>query len=100
MLDSRITLSGGPVVGDHLMTPTWPNKTKRKERKMENKNAINFIKAVTADRDLAEKISILAAENGYDFTAEELLEFGDIAPISDEQAGNTTGGFFIFGHKK
>ena len=53
-----------------------------------------FIEAMT-DKTLAEKLAALAGENGFAFTAEELLELGAQRPISDEDVEGVTGGMRV-----
>lgn len=51
---------------------------------------LNFFDAAMTDQELhkkftelAEEFVELAKENGFDFTAEELLEFGTVQPLFD-----------------
>lgn len=63
---------------------------------MEKENIAKFFDKAITDRELAEKLAALAVENGFDFTAEELLELGATRPLSDAVMGTVGGGFFIF----
>ena len=58
---------------------------------MAKENIAKFFDATVTDKALAEKVAALAAENGYDFTAAELLELGEARPLSDEEAAVTGG---------
>ena len=49
---------------------------------MANENITQFFDAAMTDKTLAENISALAAENGYNFTAAELLELVKPGPSS------------------
>ena len=53
---------------------------------MAKENIGKFFDTAMTDRALAEKLSALAVENGFDFTAEELLELGAQQPLSDDEA--------------
>lgn len=44
------------------------------------------------EKVLAKKLAALAVENGFDFTAAELLEFGAARPLSDTDAENAARG--------
>ena len=59
---------------------------------MAKENIARFIDAAMTDKALAGKLAALAVENGYDFTAEELLELGAARPLSDEETENAFGG--------
>lgn len=63
---------------------------------MANENIAKFFDAAITDKALAEKLAALAAENGYDFTAEELLKLGAARPLSDAEAEDAAGGIFAF----
>ena len=52
---------------------------------MAKENITKFFEAAAADQALAEKLAALAAENGYAFTAAELLELGVTHSITDEE---------------
>lgn len=59
---------------------------------------INFFEAATMDKELhkgltelAESFAALAKEYGYDFTAEELLEFGTVQPLFDDDVERVGG---------
>ena len=53
---------------------------------MTKENIAKFFDAVVTDKTLAAELAALATENGYDFTAEELLELGEAWPLSDDDA--------------
>ena len=60
---------------------------------------INFFNAAMTDQELHQKLTELekrfaglAEEYGYDFTAEELMEFGTAQPLFDDDIENVTGG--------
>ena len=59
---------------------------------MAKENITKFFDAAMTDKVLAENVSALAAEHGYGFTAEELLEFGVARPLSDEETQMAAGG--------
>lgn len=59
---------------------------------MLNKNIEKFFDAAMTDMALAAKLPALATENGYDFTATELLELGEAKPLSDGEAENVAAG--------
>ncbi len=59
---------------------------------MAKENIAKFFGAAMSDKALAEKVALLAAEHGCDFTAEELLELGAARPLSDEEAAGVAGG--------
>lgn len=59
---------------------------------MTKENIAKFFDTAMTDKVLAEKLAALATENGYDFMAEELLEFGAARPIPDEDVENAEGG--------
>ena len=59
---------------------------------MAKENITKFFEAAAADQALAEKLAALAAENGYAFTAAELLELGAARPLEDEEATKAVGG--------
>ena len=63
---------------------------------MSKENIAKFFEAAAADKALAEKLAALAAENGYAFTADELLEWGAVRPISDEDAEQNVVGGWVF----
>lgn len=67
---------------------------------MAGESILKFMEAAVTDEALAEKLSALAAEYGYDFTAEELMEFGSVRPLPDEEAEAIQGGIFMFGRPK
>ena len=50
-----------------------------------------FFDAAVTDKALAAELTALATENGYDFTAEELLELGMIQPLSNDDAEGASG---------
>ena len=58
---------------------------------MAKENIAKFFEAAMTVKALAEKVAALAAENGYYFTAAELLELGEARPLSDEEAAATGG---------
>ena len=60
--------------------------------KMAKENITKFFDTAMTDKVLAKKLAVLAVENGYDFTAEELLEFGVARPIPDNDAEKIHGG--------
>lgn len=59
---------------------------------MEKENIARFLDASMTDKALAAKLAALAAEYGYDFTAEELLEFGSARPLTDAETDHVSGG--------
>lgn len=59
---------------------------------MAKENIARFFDAAVTDKALAEKLAALAGENGFDFTAEELLEAGIQRPISDKEVEVAIGG--------
>ena len=59
---------------------------------MAKENIAGFLDAAMRDKALAEKFAALAAEQGYVFTAEELLELGEARPLSDADIENAAGG--------
>lgn len=59
---------------------------------MAKENIMKFFDAAMTDMALAEKLAALAAKNGYDFTAEELLKFGAARPLCDADAEKAAGG--------
>lgn len=61
---------------------------------MAKENIARFIDATMIDKALAEKFTALAAEYDYDFTVEELLGFGAVRPLSDENIAGVSGGRF------
>lgn len=65
------------------------------EFKMARKNIAKFMEAVVTDQVLAEKFTALAGQQGYDFTVEELLEFGAVLPVSDEDMEQSVGGAYV-----
>lgn len=60
--------------------------------KMSKENIVRFISNAMSDREMAEKMTAFAAENGYEFTAEELFEFNAVQPLSESEAESVTGG--------
>lgn len=64
---------------------------------MAKETMTEFLKASAANPELAGKVAALAAEYGYEFTAEELMEFGSVRPLPDEEAEAIQGGIFMFG---
>lgn len=64
---------------------------------MAKEDITKFFDMAVADKTLAAELAALATENGYDFTAEELLELGETRPISDEESNQIQGGIFMFG---
>lgn len=63
---------------------------------MAKENISRFIDAATTDKALAEKVAVLASENDYDFTADELLEMGAACPFPDNNFKNIRGGIRPF----
>ena len=63
---------------------------------MAKENITKFIDAAMSDKALTEKVAALAAEHGYDFTAEELLKYGSARPLSDAETEGATGGITGF----
>ena len=63
---------------------------------MAKENIARFFDAAMTDKALAEKFAALAAENGYDFTAEELLQLGAVRPIPDEDVKDASGGGAVY----
>ena len=59
---------------------------------MEKENIAKFFDKAITDRALAEKLAALAGENGFDFTAEDLLKLGAARPLSDEDMRDAAGG--------
>lgn len=59
---------------------------------MAKENITSFFDAAMTDKALAGKLAVLAAEHGYDFTADELLEYGSERPLSNEEADGVAGG--------
>lgn len=59
---------------------------------MKNENILRFFEEVMTDRTLAEKLTSLAGENGYEFAVEELLELGEVSPVTDEEIDSAAGG--------
>ena len=59
---------------------------------MAKENIEKFFDAAMTDQPLAEKVAALAAENGYAFTAAELLELGAARPLTDEETAVAAGG--------
>ena len=60
---------------------------------MAKEDITKFFEAAMTDRALAGKLAALAAENGYAFTAAELLELGAARPLSDGDAETVSGGW-------
>ena len=60
--------------------------------KMAKENVAKFFEVAMIDSVLAGKLASLAANNGYDFTAEKLLELGAARPLSDTATGDAAGG--------
>lgn len=58
---------------------------------MAKENITKFFDAAMTDKALAAKVAALATENGYDFTADELLELGAARPLSDSEVENAVG---------
>lgn len=63
---------------------------------MAKENITKFFDAAMTDKALAARFAALAMENGYDFTAEELLEFGVTRPLSDDEMEKITGSRTFF----
>ena len=59
---------------------------------MAKENITKFFEAAAADKALAEKLAALAVENGYAFTAAELLELGAARPLEDDEVKKASGG--------
>lgn len=59
---------------------------------MNVENISKFLGAAMTDKGIAEKFVALAVEHGYDFTVEELLEFGVNRPLSDNETEKIDGG--------
>ncbi len=59
---------------------------------MAKENIAGFVNAAMTEKALAEKLAALASENGFEFTAEELLELGSARPIDDADMENAAGG--------
>ncbi len=59
---------------------------------MAKENIAGFFNAAMTEKALAEKLAALAAENGFEFAAEELLELGSARPIDDADMENAAGG--------
>lgn len=73
------------------------NKNEKEGDGLMAKEAITkFFDAAMTDRALAEKLAALATENGYDFTAEELLELDAARPISDGDVEDVSGGGAVY----
>lgn len=53
---------------------------------MAKENIAKFFCLVMTNKLLTDKLAALAAENGFDFTAAELLEMGAARPLSDGEA--------------
>ncbi len=64
---------------------------------MAKENIAKFFNAAMTDKALSEKAAALASENGYDFTAAELLELGSARPIADADMENAAGGVMTIG---
>lgn len=58
---------------------------------MENQMIQKFLAAATTDRTIAGKLAALAAECGYEFTAEDLLAT-EVAEIPEDELTEVTGG--------
>lgn len=67
---------------------------------MAKENIARFIEAMVIDKPLAEKVTALAAEHGYNFTVEELLASGNTADsvqsLSDTEVEMVSGGRVAF----
>ena len=59
---------------------------------MAKENIKKFFDTAMTDNALAEEVAVLAAKNGYDFTAAELLELGETRPLSDTDIEDAAGG--------
>ncbi len=55
---------------------------------MAKENIAKFFNAAMTDKALAEKLAALAAENGYDFTAAELLELGSAKALFEAKGAD------------
>ena len=60
---------------------------------MAKENIGQFFDTAMTDKTLADKLSALARESGYDFTEGELLELGAARPLSDDEAADAAGGY-------
>ena len=65
---------------------------------MAKENISKFFNTAMTEKTLAGKVAALAEENGFDFTAEELLELGAARPLSDGEAADAASGGLHFGH--
>ncbi len=63
---------------------------------MAKENIAKFFNAAMSDKALAENLATLATENGFEFTAEELLELGSSRPLSDDEVADAAGGWSIW----
>ena len=59
---------------------------------MAKENITKFFDAAMSDKALAEKLAALAVENGYAFTAAELLEYGAARLLEDDEMEDVSGG--------
>ena len=59
---------------------------------MARESIARFIDAAMTNMALAAKVAALAAEHGYNFVAEELLELGAVRPLSDADAEKAAAG--------
>ena len=60
---------------------------------MAKENINKFFNGAVTNPALAGKVAALAGENGFDFTAEELLELGAARPLSDGEVADAAGGY-------
>ena len=75
-----------------FITPSVPF-AERRFIAMAKERIMKFFETAKADQALAEKLAALSTENGYDFTAEELLDLGAARPLTDEEANTASGGY-------
>lgn len=66
---------------------------KKDELDMAKEAITKFLNKVMTDKELAERLTALATESGYDFTAEKMLEFGSARPLSDGELGKVEGDY-------
>ena len=59
---------------------------------MAKENISKFFNTAMTEKTLAEKLTALAGESGFAFTAEELLELGAARPLSDGEVADAVGG--------